>query len=145
MRGFPPLHLLLFAIAFGLVAVPLSHLTFARPVVARAQTAKPAAIPDGIHTYVRLRFAHVPEKVSVRLGDQMLLDEKTTAPSATMTTEVGLVIPKEGLELLVQATWPTGTPSTAITVELEPDEKETRTQTHWSSDLAFSQIYSFVW
>ncbi|WP_050026355.1 hypothetical protein [Verrucomicrobium sp. BvORR034] len=145
MRGFPPLHLLLFAIAFGLVAVPLSHLTFARPAVVQPQTGKPAAIPDGIHTYLRLRFAHVPEKVSVRLGDQLLMDEKTAAPAATMTTEASLVIPKEGLELLVQATWPIGTPSTAITLELEPDEKEARSQTHWTADSAFSQIYSFVW
>lgn len=145
MRGFPPLHLLLFAIAFGLVAVPLSHLTFARPVVVQGQTGKPAVIPDGIHTYVRLQFAHVPEKVSVRLGDQLLMDEKTAAPAATMMTEASLVIPKEGLELLVQATWPTGTPSTAITVELEPDEKEARSQTYWSADSSLSQIYSFVW
>lgn len=145
MRGFPPLHLLLFAIAFGLVAVPLSHLTFARPAVVRIQTGKPTVIPDGVHSYVRLRFAHVPEKVSVRLGGQLLLDEKTTNPAATMETEATFVIPKEGLELLVEATWPTGTPSTAITLELEPDEKEARSQTHWSADAALSQIYSFVW
>ena len=145
MRGFPPLHLLLFAIAFGIVAVPLSHLTFARPAVVRTETGKPAAIPDGVHAYVRLRFAHVPEKVSVRLGNQLLLDEKTTAPTAIMETEATFVIPKEGIELLVEATWPTGTPSTAITLELEPDEEESRSQTHWSADAALSQIYSFVW
>lgn len=145
MRGFPPLHLLLFAIAFGLVAVPLSHLTFARPAVVQIQKGKPAATAEGVHSYVRLRFAHVPEKVSVRLGEQLLMDEKTTSPAATMGAEATFVIPKEGIELLVQATWPAGTPNTAITVELEPDEKETRSQTHWSSNLAFSQIYSFVW
>lgn len=145
MRGFPPLHLLLFALAFGLVSVPLAHLTFARPAVVQSVGKKPAVTDEGIHTYVRLRFAHLPEQVSVKLGDQVLLDQKTTAPSSTMETEASLVIPKDGVELLVQATWPTGTPDTALTVEIEPDEKEARSQTHWSVGTALSQIYSFAW
>lgn len=145
MRGFPPLHLLVLAIAFSLVAVPLAQLTFARPQAPAMVKMQASTGTVGVNTYILLRFAHLPEKLTVKIGDQVLLDGTKTSPVSTMEAQAALVIPKEGIELQLDATWPVGTPDTAATIELIPDEKESRSQTHWSSGPSMSQIYSFTW
>lgn len=147
MRGFPPIHLLLLMIAFGLIAVPLSHLTFARPTTVATWISGelPEDTQEPVKTFVRLRFAHLPMTLEVKQGNQVLMSEKTTSPSLEMEITTKMVVPKEGLELLVNATWPENTPSTAVAVEVEPDGKSLRSQTLWSVDSTLGDVCSLTW
>lgn len=40
--------------------------------------------------------------------------------------------------------WPEGTPDTALTVEVEPDGFETRSETRWSTGSALSEILTLI-
>lgn len=145
MRGFPPIHIILFAVAFALVAVPLSKLTFARPVLSLPAAPAPASVDTGKNpTLLRLRFAHRPLAVSVKAGADKLW-EVTQPEEMTLEHPVALAIPAEGLEFWVTATWPEGTPDTAVSLELEPEGKDTLSQTHWSLGPTMDQIFSFSW
>ncbi|HSJ04542.1 MAG: hypothetical protein ACAI34_14260 [Verrucomicrobium sp.] len=147
MRGFPPLHFLLFALAFAIFAVPLSRLTFARTQVnAPAEEERELTATDPRPTYVRLRFAHVPTKVSVTMGEQTIIGGDRAVGKTSTEVQVPLVVPKEGVELIVSATWPEGTPDTAVTVEVEPDAMETKSVTVWSNGTNLDgHVCSFTW
>jgi hypothetical protein len=155
MRGFPPIHLMLLAIAFALVAVPLVQLT------GKATTAVEATVgggqtvqgmdehPEGEHVHevpvqIRLRFAHRPERVSLKAGETELLEAlvwNETQAVAEVTLEIG----HEGEEYLLEATWPEGTPETAVTVELEPDGLDMKSETRWSEVGEVSDLLTFHW
>jgi hypothetical protein len=97
-------------------------------------------------TYIRLRFAHAPLSASVKLDGRELVDAKF-APSSSSTVEFqsDLSIPKEGLELVVNVTWPEGTPDTAFAVELEPDGLDAQAQTRWSTGAKLEDVFNFQW
>ena len=145
MRGFPPLHLVIFAIGFALLAVPLSRLTFARPTVVREAAPLPAdaaAVP----AIIRIRVAHVPDSLSLKVNGRELVvgaDPKLTA--ATLELRENLSIPAEGLEFLVSAKWPAGTPDTALSVELEPEGLDAQSQTRWSSGAQMDDVIVYHW
>ena len=142
MRGSPPLHLVLFMVAFALLAIPLSHLTFARPesVVTTSQV----QASEKTSTQLRFRFAHKPVSISVKLDGTELFSAKVPDKS-TASVRNELTIPKEGLELVVTVAWPEGTPDTAFTMEVEPDGMDMQTQTHWSSGSHMEEFYTFQW
>ena len=142
MRGSPPLHLVLFALAFALLAVPLGQLTFGRLDASQTErVADPLAPTPAV---LRVRFAHVPKGISVKLGAKELMPAKPQA-TASMEARVELAIPKEGIDLLVGVTWPEGTPDTAVTVELEPDGLEAQAQTRWSTGAKLTEVFTFQW
>jgi hypothetical protein len=145
MRGSPPLHLVLFAVGFALLAIPLAQLTFARPVqkVDTSAVAPPTSKPTLIH----LRFAHAPKSVSLKQsgGPELLKKLEGDAPTA-IETKVDLEIPQAGIEFLLNVTWPDGTPNTAVTMELQPDEMDSQSQTHWSSGASMQdEVISYKW
>lgn len=157
MRGSPPLHLLLLAAAFMLVALPLWRLTCARPgshghthggpVVVRGVDDHPEE--EHVHhltTTVRVWFAHRPLSVSLMAGETELLKEVNWA-AAEAPVEVGveLEIGHDGNELVLEASWPEGTPLTAVTVELEPEGLETRAETRWATEGEVSDVLTFEW
>jgi hypothetical protein len=145
VRGSPLLHTILTAIAFALFAVPLSRLTIARPETkALAKSAAPASGPKK-QTFLRIRLAHVPKSLSLKLHDDELLPAPDREPSSLIETQLPLAIPTEGLELAISAQWPDGTPDTAVTVELEPDELDARRDTIWSRGTSLSGILFFKW
>jgi hypothetical protein len=144
MRGSPPLHLVLFAVGFALLAIPLAQLTFARPErqaatqVEKASTATP--------TLIRLRFAHAPKSVSLKQHDgPELLSGTSGPPGAEIEARGDLRISEDTIELLLDVTWPEGTPDTAVTVDLEPDEKELQGQTRWSTGARLEEVLSYQW
>ena len=59
--------------------------------------------------------------------------------------KAGMEVSHDGNELIVSATWPEGTPETALTVELEPDGFETRSETRWSSGTELNEVLTFTW
>lgn len=153
MRGFPPLHVIAFTLAFALLAIPLSHLTFARPDGGgpakdngTPATTAAAATKTKLTTYARLRLAHLPVSLSVTLDGIELLPVDGQKPlEGNVEFETALSFPNEGIELVVTAQWPAGTPDTAVTLELEPEEKEARTQTQWSTGESMSKPFAYTW
>jgi len=144
MRGTPPLHLVLFFVVFGALSVPLAKLTFARPAPPPMAPAKETA--EATPTVIRLRFAHVPQSVSLKLGGTELLPAAVAShPSGNMETRADLKLPPDGIELVLTAAWPDGTPDTAVTVELEPDGLDTQSQTRWSDSTSLSEPLTYQW
>lgn len=140
MRGFPPIQIFLLALTFIVLAVPLSQLT------GNVIPAKPVAAPEvesaSVKALLRLRYAHKPKTLSVKIADKELLTEIEASPVELTTS---LPSPKIGVDVFVNATWPEGTPDSAITLELEPDGLATRSETRWSSDGSLDEVITFVW
>jgi hypothetical protein len=93
---------------------------------------------------IRLRYAHKPLLISLKQDGQELL-LKLDFTSSPAEEQASVVISKTGSELELSATWPTGTPDTALTLEIEPDGLETRSETRWSSDSTLNEILTFIW
>jgi hypothetical protein len=147
VRGFPPLHVITFAIAFALLAIPLAQLTFARPnELPVAQVRVDQKAENKVPTFIRVRMAHVPTSLSLKVEGRELLSAEQLKPKETdLSLETEIAIPTDGLEILATATWPDGTPDTALTLELEPSEKENRSLTNWSAGKQLSAAYTFRW
>jgi hypothetical protein len=147
MRGSPLLHCLIGAIAFALFAIPLARLTIARPnEIPAHRTSEEAAKPAGTkHTFIRIRFAHQPQSLSLKQSDKELIPASSTPLTSPIEIETSLPITPDGLELSLAAQWPNGTPDTAITVELEPNELDTRRETRWSDKFISQEILNFKW
>ena len=145
MRGSPPLHLILFALGFALLAVPLSRLTFARPIVVRDTSALVTDVLT-VPTIVRIRVAHVPEALSLKLnGHELVAGGGTRPTAAALELRENIAIPADGLEFLLSAKWPSGTPDTAVSVELEPDGLDAQTQTRWSTGAQIEDVITYRW
>lgn len=106
--------------------------------------------PEGEHkhvevpTLVRLRFAHRPLTVSLKEGD-VELAVKVDLAASPVEFQTELEVSHDGNELILKATWPEGTPDTALTVELEPDGFDTRRETRWSSAASLDEVLTFTW
>lgn len=141
MRGFPPIQIFLLCLAFIGLAVPLSHLTGtsmqAKPVLRAAEKAEKSS-----GARLRLRYAHRPATLSVKIADKELVSDITASPLEIKTT---LQAANQGVDVFLAATWPEGTPDTAVTLEVEPDGLESRTETRWSSGAALDEVLTFVW
>ncbi len=147
MRGFPPLHVLTFAVAFALLAIPLSHLTFARLDETPVALVKAEQRVDGtVATFIRVRLAHQPATLSLTVdGKELLSPEQQKPQELDLSFETALIIPADGLEIYARATWPEGTPDTAVTIDLEPSEKDPKSKTNWSTGPALKAPYQFQW
>lgn len=148
MRGYPPIQLFFLMLAFGAMAVPLARLTFAKEKPLLALAAQPVKETKHTPTQLRIRFAHPVKSLSVKLADREVLQDTTTGVAAfTSPVEVkaDLDIPAEGVEFIVSAEWPDGTPDTALTLELEPDALDSKSETRWSSGNQMTEVISFQW
>jgi hypothetical protein len=165
MRGFPPLQIFVLGLLFGLLAVPLAHLTgqAPRPVEERngastsadhageSQVVKGTSEhPEGEHKHVevpaliRVRYAHRPLSLSLKAeGTELLtkLDLNNSPVEVTAEIEVS----HDGNEFNLEAAWPPGTPDTALTVEIEPEGLDARTETRWSTEASLHEILTFSW
>ncbi len=147
MRGFPPLQLLLLSIVFGVLAVPMIQLT--RPFVPQVKAATQAEVKSGekkatVKVLVRVRFAHPPTSVSlIQEGKELLAGVEKTHSPLEVSSEIHAT--HEGEEFLLAASWPEGTPDTAITVEVEPDGADSQSRTLWSNEGQLSEVLSFQW
>ena len=142
MRGYPPIHLLFLMLAFGAMAVPLVNLTTARAVSATAPRVEKAA---GLHaTHLKLRFAHAPKSISLKMGEKEFFKQPALKASP-IETQADLAIPTDGIEFILSAEWPDGTPDTALTLEIEPDGLDTKTETRWSIGTTLTEVISFQW
>ena len=144
MRGFPPLHLFVLTVIFLIIGVPLYRLT----LLERTQPSPPVeASTDSskIKTYLRVKFAHRPTAMSAMSGETDLL-KGVDFSSATMEPETTIEIPHSGVEILLHAKWPEGTPNTAVTLELEPEGLDSKSETRWTSGAAeLNEVLVFDW
>lgn len=148
MRGSPPKHLLLLLLAFALIAVPLARLTLGNGsnLVAETETSLGSlAEPMERLARVVLRFAHQPRTLSLLSGERDLLEGVNWGESP-VELEVPLPWGKEGLELVVEARWDLEPGvATAVTVEVEPEGEEQRSETRWSDSGSISDVLTFEW
>ncbi|MEZ5386137.1 MAG: hypothetical protein R3F13_11545 [Prosthecobacter sp.] len=140
MRGFPPIQIFLLCLVFGVLAVPLSHLT-GETSKAKAVESAPATTPR-VEALLRVRFAHRPATLSLKIGEENVIAEVGDSP---MEVEVSLSAPDHGVDVFLAATWPDDTPDTAITLEIEPDGLESRSETRWSSAGSLDEVITFIW
>lgn len=145
MRGSPLIQCLVGALAFALFAIPLARLTIARPGVVVSSVPAPANAAEARHTIIRIRFAHPPQTLTLKLADRDLLPPLPSPVASPFEAEALLPFTKDNLELNLTAQWPEGTPETALTVELEPDELDSRAQTLWSAGAVLNSILTFQW
>lgn len=140
MRGVPVLRLLIVFLGLAAVAVPLILLTSGQ--AKQAEREAPRTTARVVRADVNCRFAHKPRFINLSVGDKTLvrIDQPENSP---VSREIHLA-PEEGLELKLEATWPEGTPETALTVEIVPDEFDARAETRWGEGT-LSEILSFVW
>ncbi|WP_395742997.1 hypothetical protein [Prosthecobacter sp.] len=141
MRGFPPIQIFLLGLMFVVLAVPLSHLT---GTVSVAKADAPAKVVEvtNVKGLVRVRYAHRPVTLSVKIGEKELVSGIEDSP---MEMDASLPSPKEGVDVFLKATWPEGTPDSAITLEVEPDGLATRSETRWSADGKMDEVITLKW
>lgn len=148
MRGYPPIQLFFLMLAFGAMAVPLARLTFAREKPAAIVAAPRETKAKHTPTQLRIRFAHPVKSLSVKLGDRELLKNTTAGVAKFMSpveAKLDLDIPADGIEFIVSAEWPEGTSDTALTLDLEPDGLDSKSETRWSSGHQMTEVLSFQW
>lgn len=135
-------------LAFGAMAVPLARLTFAKEKPVMVAAAKQAKEPKHTPTQLRIRFAHPVKGLSVKQADHEVLKNTTTGVTeftSPVEVKTDLDIPVEGIEFIVSAEWPEGTPDTALTLELEPDGLDSKSETRWSNGNQMTEVISFQW
>jgi hypothetical protein len=49
------------------------------------------------------------------------------------------------VDVFLSATWPQNTPDTALTLEIEPDGLEARSETRWSAAGSLDEVITFSW
>lgn len=154
MRPSPLVLLALVAIGFALIALPLTRLTGAADA-AWTPRAEPAgggstdpSTMGAVESLIRLRFAHAPISVKIQQNGVELaaLGAPTDPSSGQIEIRQSLTLGAgPSLDLLVEATWPDGTPATALGVEVEPDGQETRRTTVWTDTPTLSELVTFSW
>ncbi len=140
MRGFPPIQIFFLVLTFVVLAIPLTQLT------GTTTPAKAAAVKvveeKSVKTLVRLRYAHKPVTLSVKIADKELIAGVAGSPIELTAT---LPSVKDGVDVFLSATWAEGTPDTSITLELEPDGLASRSETRWSAAGSLDEVITFEW
>ncbi len=140
MRGFPPIQIFLLCLAFIVLAVPLSHLT---GTTSHAKVTPPkVAASTSVKMLLRLRYAHPPATLSLKIAGEEKIAAIGTSPIEIKTA---LLSVKNGQDVFLSATWPEGTPDTALELELEPDGLASRNETRWSSGGSLDEVITFQW
>lgn len=142
MRGFPPIQIFLLCLAFIVLAVPLSQLT-GSSTQARSAIKAAAKVEKSSGARLWVRYAHRPATLSVKIADKELVGGEIAASPLEM--QATLLAADQGVDVFVAATWPDGTPDTALTFEIEPDGLESRTETRWSTGAALDEVITFAW
>ena len=140
MRGFPPIQIFLLCLTFVVLAIPLSQLT---GTTSHAKAAAVKVVEEkSVKTLVRLRYAHKPVTLSVKIADKELIGGIEASPIELSTVLPGV---KDGVDVFLSATWADGTPDTSITLELEPDGFASRSETRWSAAGSLDEVITFEW
>src|SRR4029077_9650880 len=128
MRGSPLLRALLVVIALLAVLWPLCRLTTHRTEA--PSVAAPTAVAPESNVHLVLTSTSFPFTFEVsHLGKTIWKGEAT---ESSVTRDVKMVFPSEGIDLSVEAKWP-GDKQGAVKLDVTPDESDTMTKTLWGS------------
>lgn len=143
MRGWPPLEMLVVFLAIGLAVVPLLHLTKNDQSVEVSVVSEPSVTTPTVGVFITAKFAHAPSTFRLKhLGETIW--EPNPGASTELFGEADLRIPSEGIDLIVEAVWPSETPKTAMELILEPDELAAQSTTHWAAS-ELNAVATYQW
>ncbi len=132
MTGSPIFRTLIAALCLAALSLLLMRLTDSAPANIAGPAAQNELTQTPIPMRVRIRCSHLPTSLSLTSGNQKLADLNAPTELRWEGT-VSVPIPPEGLELALTATWADGlSGDQAVTVELEPDERDSQSQTAWT-------------
>lgn len=144
MRGYPPLQLLLVVIGFGLLSLPLYHLT-CRPQAMREKitvSEQEAEKPRERKATLQVRCAHAPESLELLTakGSLVTWKQETQWPQNTNFSYT----PGKAVEIAISAAWAKSIPSTAVSLEFIPEGYPAQSKTLWSQDAEMDDVFQFT-
>ena len=104
-----------------------------------------AEAPSTALLFARVQFTGKPKACTLRYEGQ---DLATMPANATSPWEVELPLPQQNkLELEAEICWPEGSPENAVSITLEPAQKEPRTDTRWTGEdgSLLHDLFIFSW
>ena len=127
-----------------LAGVPLLYLTQEAPR-RQAMPHPMQETPTTDKTFVRVQFTGTPTSCILRFEGQDLasMPAGTTSP---WETELNLPSTQHS-ELEAEIQWPENSPENAVSITLEPAQKEARTCTHWTGvdGTLLHDLFIFTW
>lgn len=144
MRSWPVTEAMV-VLALGLLLLfPMLRVTGGAPNAHGHHQGSETTAPDFRDTSCWLTVRSPHEIKALRIvceGDEVLVKE-----GAFKQVEESLTLPISitGIELLVEASWPAGTPETMVEVLLEPDQRDVRRNSIWGEEQV-EDILSFQW
>jgi hypothetical protein len=127
MEGRPWLRILLILIGFTLLGFPVWSSTRPGEVVIPTKE-KVAAAEQPLH--VQVSFAEPPASFDLEYLGSILC--KGAAPQRDFSCDWKVGVPKEGVDLFVSASWPEGSPKTAVRVKVFRDGNPLADETFWT-------------
>jgi len=115
-------------VGFSLFGVPVWSMTRERkpaPAIETVVIATPAR-----QLRVILTFAEPPLSFSLKYLNEVLCEG--SAPDREFSCDWKVVVPPEGVDLLLKAAWPPAAPKTAARVEISRDDTVLIDQTFWT-------------
>lgn len=147
MRGFPFLNLLIALVLSLAVLWPLVwRYTRTEEKAESLEAAAPLVEPEpGEPARVSLRFVHAPLAVKLMADGQTLHEWTALAGALVLEESVTLPLVEDRVEIMVQITWPAGTPETVAELQVEPDGREKKRANVWSVDGAADELIALTW
>lgn len=138
MRGSPLLRGIVAIGVLLLLAIPIWKLTHKAEAVMAAQPETAAAHSP---VTIQLTFAHPASGFQILHLGKVLWE--SGQPALKMQKDFTLDYPKEGIDLEVKATWPPGTPDTAIRVLVTHDYGSVE-RTAWAEKSKMDAVLTFA-
>lgn len=127
-----------------LAGLPLLHLTKKAPQ--RAAIESPLQeTPTTDRVFARVQFTGTPLAATLRYQGQ---DLATLPNDASSPWEIELPLPQtDSLELEAEIHWADGSPENAVSITIEPTQKEARTDTRWTGEdgTLLHDLFIFSW
>ncbi len=141
MRGRPIVQWLVFVLLWGLLLIPLTALTRARPP--RIEAAERGS-GERVPSWAALRFSHSPLAFSLSQDGRVLWSDD--APDGQRVEgEIGIAFEGESVELVLSIRWPEGEGWRAAELDIAPEGREERTQTVWQTGGRQTDVLRFRW
>lgn len=145
MRGRPWLEVILFALAWSALAIPLWHLTAGGKGHGQGtrEERQGARQSSPVRAWASLRFAQAPDYAVLRVGTQALLSVTSPVP-LRVDADVLLPLVEGHVVVTVDAGWPPGVEAGVVELTLKPDGLPGQARHAWGTG-ALSDTWEFQW
>jgi len=128
MRGNPLQRLLVVIAAF--IAMGVAVGVVLRPSADLPASAPANPVPNAPQTFkIQVDFVQAPAQFHVLHLGKTILEGK--GPQLNFSTEAQLAMPREGIELVLEATWPKGAPQSVVRLQCETGGERITDRTFW--------------